>query len=90
MIIHTKKEQKAKNHSNATLEAAQARMDLFDQSPDDLTKLDARFFEGLSPNNPLGITVRTSQNGSMTKELFMTLVVHFVRYLPEERTTSKL
>jgi hypothetical protein len=76
MIIHSKPS-KDKGASNAM----EKRMQLYHASVDDEFLSDQSYFEGISEGNPLGVTIRTSTNGSMTKELFLDMACHYVRHL---------
>jgi hypothetical protein len=79
MIIHSKPSSSSKDKGSS---AREKRMQLYDSGgADDDVMVDQSYLEGFTPSNPLGITVRTSTNGSMTKELFLDLACHFVRHL---------
>ena len=45
-----------------------------------------RFNQGFTSDDKLiGLTLRSSKNGSMTKELFLDAVIHFIKYLPSDQ-----
>ena len=78
MIIHSKHQASSKG-KNAT--AMEKRMELYNTQEDDDVLVDQSYLDGISPGNPIGFTIRTTANGSMTKEIFFDLVCHYVRHL---------
>ena len=77
MIIHTKSK---KAEEGAT--GIEKRMALFDDGDEDSEfEFDTSYQEGITEENPLGVTVRTSNSGSMTKELFLDAVFHYINSL---------
>ena len=76
MIIHSKPSPKEKGTTSL-----EKRLQLYSANADDDILVDQSYLEGLSEGNPLGITVQTSTNGSMNKELFLDLACHYTRHL---------
>jgi hypothetical protein len=86
MIIHSKPSM----NKDKGASAIDKRMRLYEAGEDDDIIVDQSYLDGITPGNPLGLTIRTSTNGSMTKELFLDLVLHYVRHLgPEQGPRGK-
>ena len=82
MVIHTKVSSSSKEKGGTPIEK---RMALYENSKDDIVTVGAQYTEGFSPKNPLDITVRTSSNGSMTKEVFFDAMLYYVKNLAPEQ-----
>jgi hypothetical protein len=78
LVIHTKSLSKDKGKS-----ALEKRIGLY--KPDEFIDVPSAFSEGISNDNPLGITIRTSNSGSMTKELFLDAMLHYVKSLGSDQ-----
>ena len=50
--------------------ACQQQIVLYNDDGDTVFSIDEHFFDGLSKDNPLSITVQVTPSGSMTKEIF--------------------
>eukprot|EP00531_Pseudo-nitzschia_arenysensis_P020314 CAMPEP_0116121844 /NCGR_PEP_ID=MMETSP0329-20121206/3908_1 /TAXON_ID=697910 /ORGANISM="Pseudo-nitzschia arenysensis, Strain B593" /LENGTH=1159 /DNA_ID=CAMNT_0003615673 /DNA_START=16 /DNA_END=3493 /DNA_ORIENTATION=- len=81
MIIHSKPSKK-----NNGADARESRMNLY--TPDEFIDVPISYTDGISDHNPLGITIRTSNNGSMTKELFLDAMLHYVKGLSSDQGPS--
>ena len=75
LIIHSKSSSKNKDGTNAL----EKRMRLY--NPEEYINVPSAFSEGITFENPLGLTIRTSNNGSMTKEIFLDAMLHYVKSL---------
>ena len=80
MVIHTKQTSSSKQKGVSAIEK---RILLYKQ--DDFINVDPNYSEGFDPENPLGITVRTSSSGSMTKDLFLDAMLHYVKHLAADQ-----
>ena len=63
----------------------QQRMDFYDDDENALIDFNDKFLKGLGKDNPLWPTVRSTQSGSMTKEVFLDSMIHFTKYLPKDQ-----
>ena len=66
VLVHTNS--KSGNNSKT---GRQARIALYDDDENTLVDLNPKYLAGISEDNPLDLTVRTTSSGSMTKELFL-------------------
>ena len=81
VVIHTDKNSKDKGAT-----PIEKRIALYGDGEDDgFVCVHERYTEGFDPENPLGITVRSSTNGSMTKELFLDTVLHYVKHFADDQ-----
>ena len=80
VLIHTYTSSSTKSRS-----ARQQRIDLYDDDENRLIDFNEKFLKGLGQDNPLCLTVRTTQSGSMTKEVFLDSMIHFTKYLPKDQ-----
>ena len=81
VVIHTDKSSKDQGKT-----PVEKRIELYNNGEDDdFISVGERFTAGFDPKNPLGITVRSSTNGSMTKELFLDTVLHYVKHFAEDQ-----
>ena len=74
MVIHSAREQQ---DGRTPL---QRRLSLYEEQ--ETVQFDDNCTVGFTEGKSLGVTVRTSSNGSMTKELFLDLVLHLIKHLP--------
>ena len=82
MVIHTKALSISKEKGTTPIEK---RMALYSNSKDELVTVGEQFTEGFDKDNPLEITVRTSPNGSLTKELFFDAMLYYVKHLAPDQ-----
>ena len=47
--------------------------------------VDPNYTKGFDPKNSLCIAVRTSSSGSMTKDLFLDTMLHYVKYIAADQ-----
>ena len=80
VLIHTCSAS-AKNSKTAR----QQRIDMYNHDENTLVDLNQKYLEGLDSDNPLDLTVRTTQSGSMTKEIFLDSMVHFTKHLAKDQ-----
>lgn len=84
MVIH------AGTKKNDGKSVREKRIKLYDQEPDDEIAIRELYTAGFNRKNPLGIAVRVTSNGSMTKEIFFDACIHFVRNLPPDHGKNGL
>jgi hypothetical protein len=77
MVIHSAREQQ---DGRTPL---QKRLSLYEEQ--ETVQFDNNCTVGFTEGKALGVTVRTSSNGSMTKELFLDLVLHLIKHLPSNQ-----
>ena len=67
------------------MSAIERRLSLYDEQ-DTIPFDEDRFTQGfIRENKSLGITIRSSANGSMTKVLFLDAVLHFIKNIPSDQ-----
>ena len=79
MIIH------AGGGKDSNKSAREKRMELYDQTINDDIGIRGSYTKGFDEENPLGIMVRATHNGSMTKDIFVDACIHFVKNLPPDQ-----